>query len=176
MQGYWRGDGSSPKKSKGAFSFVTVSEKLAREVQSSLAKLGLLCGVYKRKTYYKQGTAYSMGIPRAQSVKFAEIFGCSEGLTLNDLTEQCRWFAETDQYFLVQITDIEEFIYEGKVHNLKISGKESYTANGVAVHNCKHAIEHGYKILVDTSIRCKHVGLAQAGPGEGEFIPCDARS
>lgn len=37
---------------------------------------------------------------------------------------------------------------------------------------CLHARRHGYKILVDTSIQCKHVGLAQATLGN--FMPCEA--
>ncbi len=32
--------------------------------------------------------------------------------------------------------------------------------------------EFGYKIFVDTSIQCKHVGLAQAT--YGQFVPCEA--
>lgn len=39
---------------------------------------------------------------------------------------------------------------------------------------CEHARKHGYKILVDTSIQCRHIGLAEAG--HGTFQPLDARS
>jgi len=37
---------------------------------------------------------------------------------------------------------------------------------------CLNARKHGYKILVDTSIRCRHVGLAEADLGT--FVPCNA--
>ncbi len=39
---------------------------------------------------------------------------------------------------------------------------------------CLHAQKHGYKIVVDTSIMCRHVGLAQAT--YGQFAPCEAAS
>lgn len=37
---------------------------------------------------------------------------------------------------------------------------------------CEHARKHGYKILVDTSIKCRHVGFAQAD--YGVFEPLNA--
>lgn len=36
---------------------------------------------------------------------------------------------------------------------------------------CNHARRHGYKIMVDTSIVCRHIGYAEAGLGE--FKPCE---
>ncbi len=38
---------------------------------------------------------------------------------------------------------------------------------------CDHVRKHGIKILVDTSIRCKHLGLAEAD--YGTFQPCQVR-
>lgn len=37
----------------------------------------------------------------------------------------------------------------------------------------RHCQKHGYKIYVDCSVRCKHVGFAQAGPNVGQFTPCE---
>lgn len=39
---------------------------------------------------------------------------------------------------------------------------------------CHHARQKGYKILVDTAIKCRHVGFAQAD--YGVFEPLDSRS
>jgi len=39
-----------------------------------------------------------------------------------------------------------------------------------------HAQRHGFKIYVDCSIRCRHVGLASAGPEVGQFQPCEVIS
>lgn len=36
-----------------------------------------------------------------------------------------------------------------------------------------HAQRHGYKVLVDTSIRCRHIGFCEAGPELGRFVPCE---
>lgn len=36
---------------------------------------------------------------------------------------------------------------------------------------CSHARKHGYKIMVDTSVKCRHVGLAEAD--YGTFQPCN---
>ena len=37
----------------------------------------------------------------------------------------------------------------------------------------RHAQKHGYKILVDCSIRCRHVGNAESDVGT--FLPCETR-
>lgn len=37
---------------------------------------------------------------------------------------------------------------------------------------CAHARKNGYKVLVDTSIQCKHVGLAEAGFGTFKPLEC----
>jgi hypothetical protein len=37
---------------------------------------------------------------------------------------------------------------------------------------CQYARENGYKILVDTSVQCRHVGLGESRVG-GEFIPAE---
>lgn len=39
---------------------------------------------------------------------------------------------------------------------------------------CTHARKHGHKVYVDTSIRCRHVGLAEAD--FGTFVPCNANT
>jgi len=36
---------------------------------------------------------------------------------------------------------------------------------------CRHASKHGFKVMVDTSIICRHIGLGEAGLGT--FKPCD---
>lgn len=36
---------------------------------------------------------------------------------------------------------------------------------------CSHVKNYGFQIWVDTSIVCKHIGAAQAGPGT--FLPCE---
>lgn len=37
---------------------------------------------------------------------------------------------------------------------------------------CQYARENGYKILVDTSVQCRHVGLGESRPG-GVFVPAE---
>ena len=36
-----------------------------------------------------------------------------------------------------------------------------------------HCQKNGYKIMVDTSIRCRHIGFCEAGPELGRFVPCE---
>ena len=73
---------------------------------------------------------------------------------------------ETDQHYLVKVRKATRRSYKGLVYNLKVSGEESYTANGFAVHNCHRAkTEFGYKVLLDTGLRCRHVGGSQADYG-----------
>lgn len=37
---------------------------------------------------------------------------------------------------------------------------------------CKHARNHGYKIIMDTSVQCRHAGLGESRTG-GQFIPLE---
>ena len=37
---------------------------------------------------------------------------------------------------------------------------------------CVHARKHGIPTIVDTSIQCRHIGLAQST--FGQFLPCEA--
>lgn len=39
---------------------------------------------------------------------------------------------------------------------------------------CQHAIRNGHKVLVDCSIRCKHIGLGEAD--YGTFLPAEVRT
>lgn len=168
INGYWRGDGSCGRK---IFSMSTRSEQLAREVQAALLRLGMLGGV--RATKNGKSIAYTIGIPSSHAERFADISGYQDyDKSLGN--QDRRYFLETDTHFLVKVTKVEKFGYDGEVYNLKVAGKETYTANGVSVHNCQHAQRLGYKITLDTGVQCRHIGLSEAGPGT--LLPAEVRT
>ena len=165
ITGYWRGDGSYSGRS---YSITTVSERLARETQAAISRLGILCGMTEKSNDY--GAIYSLNIPAGMVQRFGGIVGhdCIETEARGDF----GYYAETPDHFFVQVKCATESFYDGEVFNLKVATTETYTANGFGVHNCLQVRrELGVKILVDTSVQCRHVGLAQAGLGS--FVPCE---
>ena len=168
VKGYWWGDGHVTESSYG---FRSVSEKLAREVQSALLRLDILSGIGTSENAY--GEVYSVSVPLVLSERFKLLVDDTQR-ELHFHKKPKKRFRETNTHFLVQVREVESVLWEGEVFNLKVQGKESYTVNGIAVHNCQAAREKGYKILVDTSIECKHIGYAQSKK-EG-FAPLETYS
>ncbi len=162
IKGHWRGDGTLVG---GIFSSATMSETLARELQAAVVKLGVLAGIRSYPT--EHGLMRLVCIPIVQTDRFSKLVGYDYGDL--QVREQDRYVRETKTHFLVQVQSVETFAFEGEVFNIKVAGRESYTANGVAVHNCMWAKKHGIKTLVDTSIECSHVGFGEAR--RGLFVP-----
>ena len=166
VKGYWRGDGTYSEK---AFSFVSMSERLCREMQVVLLRLNALCGIFSVQNKY--GMVFTGRIPIQHTKRFSQIVGYDVG----DVVEgkhAPKSLRETKTHFLVRVRKTEKYLHEGEVFNLRVSGKSSYTANGVGVHNCMEAkAQLGIKIMVDTAIECRHVGLAEAT--YGSFTPCN---
>lgn len=161
VKGYWRGDGHYDRKN--GFGMTTSSEKLAHEIRSILLQFGILSAVYNKK----DSGAFEISIPGPMTKRFGEFVDHA----CDDHVYKSKWsfMRETKTHFLVKISKVEEFIYEGFVHNLKVAGVESYTLNGIAVHNCEKAKKHGFKVHLDTSIQCEHAGLGKAfAPGKFE--------
>lgn len=163
IKGYWRGDGYYHK----AFGMSTMSSRLARELQMVLLRLNILCGI--RFASNKYGRINTLSVPTVLTRRFGEIVDYDVNSELVNSNER---LIETGDYFFVKIRTVSKRNYHDRVYNLKIENSESYTANGVAVHNCNHARNHGYKILVDTSVQCRHIGYAQSS--FARFEPLDA--
>lgn len=155
IRGYWAGDGSY--NDSNFFGMSTMSKRLSREVQAALLRLGVLCGLSFRDNQY--GTVSLMSIPHAMTSRFGKLveFDCAE-----KNPDGHQYYIETPTHFLVEVREIETVPHDGWVYNLKVEETESYTANGVGVHNCMWAKDHGYKVMVDTGVQCRHVGFSQA--------------
>jgi hypothetical protein len=52
------------------------------------------------------------------------------------VTKRCANAFSYDKYMMLPVTGIKREDYSGYVYNLEVSGDNSYTANGIAVHNC----------------------------------------
>jgi hypothetical protein len=157
LKGYWRGDGYV-RGDNLSFSVTTMSEQLAREVQAAFLRLGVLCGLKGYESNY--GIKYVIDAAKLHGKRFAEIVGW-EDPPIKDPKNNWR-FRETKKHFLVKVRSVSKRNVEREVYNLTVGVLESYTANVIAVHNCRFAREKlGIPILVDTSIQCRHIGLAQ---------------
>lgn len=61
--------------------------------------------------------------------------------------------------------------FDWRVDMRGVPGTIEYECSSEDFTFCDHYRKMGGKVLVDTSIVCRHVGLAQAGPGT--FLPCE---
>ena len=139
--GLWRGDGSIGSHTA---SYVTVSRDLAWQVQVMLSRLGMpsrvswtrgcVAGPVRASergvwTVHVSGDGHRrlskmLGHPRTDEVRLTSRLRATEdGVELG-----CR--------------GISLQRYDGWVYNLSVEEDESYVANGVAVHNCSHVLEH----------------------------------
>lgn len=166
LKGYWRGDGYTSR----SFGMSTASTRLARELQTAFLRFDILCGV-RLTNNGGDFTINILTIPVYHNDRFSDLVGHKIEPIVT--VKQNRYLRETKHYFLVKVVSVEKYLYEGFVYNLKVEEDESYMANGVAVHNCLHAKRTlGISTIVDTSVICRHVGLAEAGVGT--FLPCSA--
>lgn len=54
-------------------------------------------------------------------------------------TRPIKYYTDTDSAYLVKVTQVDSFRYNGLVYNISTKS-ENYTANGITVHNC--ALQH----------------------------------
>jgi flavin-dependent dehydrogenase/intein/homing endonuclease len=140
MRGYWRGDGH--RDSEYAFSTTTASRALAYGMLATLLRLKVVPSL--KVSYPKKGTvAYTLRIGGWQ----ANIFGhrvigrrqhrLGRMRRAKDRTKRA-WVrvAEINGLFWVPLKEVSTQQYHGKVYNLQVQGDETYTTNGIVVHNC----------------------------------------
>ncbi len=127
-----KGDGCihQPKgrgNARPVYSFTTVSEGLAQQVQVLGASLGFTGAYTERAPTFAQldgrvlngGTSYCVQMRSASSVDRPSGKTCS---------------AKNGALGCVQ--EVSREPYDGPVYNLQVAGDESYVVNGRAVHNC----------------------------------------
>lgn len=142
--GCFRGDGNYSKDEYGnslkeMFRFSTVSEKMAYQIRDILVANGIPSFINARNRE-KEGrkTMFTVGVTGFYMKKLAIVLGFQLADTKIPKNRASRfYFDELENKVFVPIREIKTLTSQSTfVYNLKVEDDESYTCNGVAVHNC----------------------------------------
>lgn len=126
----FKGDGCihhPPGRARPVYSYCTVSEGLAQQVQILGAALGYT-GSYTARENTGQIMGREVTVRTAYTVQmraYSQIDAHNAGQTR---------MAKNGALGMVRMVSLEP--YAGPVHNIAVQGDESYVVNGRAVHNC----------------------------------------
>jgi len=114
--------------SGNTYALTTVSPSLAYQVKTVLNSLGMCPRINKGKRgelgNYDQ---YIVSVANEDYKIFTE----------NTITKEYKKHSvETENYFLVKVTNIEEIKYNDYMYDFTINGAESFVGNGILLHNC----------------------------------------
>ncbi len=141
IKGVYNGDGSYMKQkyswgTKEMFRINTISKKLALQLREILLRLGIAASINKQARKSPRKTMYALVIGGQFLKKFGEIVGIQAGDNLSK-NKRAAMFTIDEDYLYAPIKSIEKYHVEDlMVYNFGVSDNESYTANGLAVHNC----------------------------------------
>jgi len=133
---YFDGDGTFNKKHK-SLSATTISKNLAY----SIASLANTCGISTRISSYngKHNIEYTIDIDKEDTKKL-KCF-CSKIPENYSYTRKYKTIKKSfvdDGFLCKRVYSIETYYVNNlPVYNLSVEGDESYTANSIAVHNCR---------------------------------------
>lgn len=130
---YFRGDGCLWDESRSAFTATSRSIALAQQIQIMLLRNRICAALNITQDHGKP--RYQMTIGGLSVVEVGRLWGVPvppKGLGRSARYNHIR-FTESDAVF--PIRSIEEFDYDGPVHNLEVEGDHSYCVP-MAVHNC----------------------------------------
>jgi len=141
LKGLWLGDGCLVKTSikEGTYKhleFTTSSKQLAYQLKIILLKLGIVCYVRERiqgKKAFGAGNEVFNVIVRGDSDKLAKIIGKDASCH-----RKGRWKTQgfiKDNILWMPIRKISEEEYTGLIYDLHVINSNSYTCQGIAVHN-----------------------------------------
>lgn len=141
IKGLFNGDGNYGKKkyvwgTKEMFRINTISKKLALQTREILLRLGIASSINKQKRKSPRKTMYVIVIGGEYLKKFGELVGIKAGENLNN-KKRATMFSIDKDYFYAPIKSIKKTKVKNlDVFNFGVEKDESYTANGLAVHNC----------------------------------------
>ncbi|MFT4311661.1 MAG: SufD family Fe-S cluster assembly protein [Candidatus Woesearchaeota archaeon] len=142
IKGWFRGDGNYFKKKtvsglKEAIRINTVSEKLAKQARDLLLRQGIVSFINSqdRQSTNRQ-TMYTIGIGGEFLPKMGELVGISISKTLNG-KKRASMFGIDKKFAYIPIRSITfEQVTNYPVYNFGVTDHQTFTAGGVAVHNC----------------------------------------
>jgi intein/homing endonuclease len=130
LDAYWDGDGTTTESRR---CFDTSSDLLAQQVYDLLVRCGHLPS-WSRHERNNQGPRNRDKMGSSNRVAYVPDPRYTNGRRANG-----------EGYYSAKITEVERLPYSGPVYNLKVTGDESYVANGRIVHNCSHALASQYE-------------------------------
>ncbi|MEK6941603.1 MAG: LAGLIDADG family homing endonuclease, partial [archaeon] len=121
---------------KELFRINTTSKKLAKQVREILLRLHIACSINLQKRKTPRKTMYVVVIGGQYLKNFGRIVGVDIQTKMNN-KKRATMFHIDDDYMYAPIKKIEKSsVHNLSVYNFGVRDDESYTANGVAVHNC----------------------------------------
>ena len=139
--GAFRGDGNYYKQwvpsgsLKEVFRISTTSQKLARQLQELLIRLGVFAFINCRKRPSPRKPIYTVGVTGDFLAAFGSMVGIDVEERLNGRRRASQFFVD-DKYAYVPIRSVEkQKVDELPVYNFSVEDDESYVAT-VAAHNC----------------------------------------
>jgi MoaA/NifB/PqqE/SkfB family radical SAM enzyme len=176
LRGYAWTDGCVDDKS-----FSTVSKPLALTVYTFALRAGLSPtlfeapgrpGLIKGRAIHAIGPRYTLRFRGEDRVLFDRIVGTSSAPTAPGYATR-NWAsmsADGEGFYRFRVKSVESREYEGPVHNFEVEGAQSYTANGLVVHNCAYRLP-GYSSNELFGERDPITGIVNNNPKR--FLPLD---
>lgn len=146
LEKYWRGDGSqwiNDEETETLLSATTVSRKLAYSLRLILHRLGIIHSLGKYKTndsmingrlIKSNGYHYAIQIHPPSAIKLAQMINFP--IPKNWRFLQSHQAGIGEDWIYLPIKKIERKPYRGVVMNLTTEPDNTYSVEGVAVHNC----------------------------------------
>ena len=178
LKGLWAGDGyrtySGPYKSP-VLGLNTGSVQLSLDICSMLLKLGIRPHLHPHKAHPDSFTKRTMYHIRVYGRDYERLLATlSNERVRSGLKERRKThsFIEDGMYWFP--LGVDRMRYSGPVFDLlNVSNGSSYVLGNLTVHNSedfyfsKRAREAGFRIVVDTSIVCRHMGPVKILPSYG---------
>lgn len=160
LRGIFYGDGTV---SGNRYEITTSSEKLASGIFQILLSKNILSYIYRYT--HKDGRSFiKISIAKHHEYRFEELVNPKKYNNVCKISKgHCKNIRslENDDYFFVPVLNIIEKSYKGPVHNLEVKEAESYTCNGMIVHNCLPLLE---------ALACDKLIIAPRHSGQLDFL------
>jgi phage portal protein BeeE len=147
LRGYWEGDGCYSQRS---LIMTTASADLAEGVRRAWLRCGAYCLTrvlaagrqwFPAQGWAARNTHYQLTLCGAHFETAASVVGVNPPGTASDKAGRSM-VTIADGYAVVPVREVGRRIAESPapVYNLEVAGEHTYTAGGVAVHNCVKVI------------------------------------
>lgn len=133
VEGYADGDGYEEKS--GTVTCHSISYTLIEQIRMCLNSLG----EFPTVSHVRRHSGFDNANPSFK-IQWAS----------KDKTHHTAWWRGK---YLMPVTSIEEEHYSGVVHNLAVEDVETYTVNGVLVHNCQAGFNRSGLVVATALIR-----------------------